>query len=75
MAEINPDVLAQMHRIHAATNDGTFNKDVINDALRLMHDYLSGVAYEVSEAAPEVEAHEAGHAPAVHSHRPSRKKR
>ena len=64
MAEINADVLAQMHRIHVATNDGTFNKDVINDALRMLHDFLSGAAYEkpdptlaTEEVAVEVEAH------------------
>jgi hypothetical protein len=71
MAEIDPNVMAQLHRIHAATNDGTFNKDVINDALRMLHDFLSGAAYEeptptVTEEVVEEE----------HPHRkPARKKR
>ena len=48
MAEVNPDVLACMHAIHTATNDGTFDKDTINAALKKLHDYLTGAAYEGS---------------------------
>ena len=58
MAEINPDVMAQLHRIHVATNDGTFNKDVINDALGRLRDYLSSDPTSATEeVAEEVEEH------------------
>jgi len=57
--EVNPDVLAQMHRIHKAANDGTFDKDTINDALKKMHDCLTGAAYETAEDVVE-DVEEAG---------------
>jgi len=49
MSEVNPDVLACMHAIHKATNDGTFDKDAINEALRKLHDFLTGAAYEAAD--------------------------
>jgi len=52
MAEVNPDILAQLHRIHQAVNAGTLDRDSVNDALRLIHDFLTGKAYE---EAPEAE--------------------
>lgn len=55
MADVNPDVLAQMKRIWSAVNDGTVDKATINDALRLMHDILSGAAYEALPPVDPVE--------------------
>jgi hypothetical protein len=63
MAQINPDVLAQLHRIHSAVNDGTLDKAVVNDALAKVHDLLSGAAYEEASPTPateEVAAEEEG---------------
>jgi hypothetical protein len=55
--EVNPDVLAQMKRIWSAVNDGTLDKDTVNDALRLMHDFLTGAAYD--DASPDTAGEEA----------------
>lgn len=44
MAEIHPDVLAQMKRIHSALNDGTVDRATANDALRALWELLSGTA-------------------------------
>jgi len=51
--EVNPDVLAQMKRIWSAVNDGTLDKDTVNDALKQMHDFLSGAAYEAADPSAE----------------------
>jgi hypothetical protein len=74
MAEINPDVMAQLHRIHVATNDGTFNKDAINDALRVLHDLLSGAAYDTdpTSATEEVAVEEEEHPHKARSHKKKR---
>jgi hypothetical protein len=83
MAEINADVLAQMKRLWSALNDGTVDVVTANDALRQMHDFLTGAAYEgqeVAAPAPDeggVEEHDVGgEAPAVITHKKaSRRKR
>jgi hypothetical protein len=61
MAEINPDVLAQMHRLHSALNDGTVDLATANDALRKLHDFLSGAAYDKSDPTGGDEAPPAHH--------------
>lgn len=50
MVEVDPDILAQLHRIHRAVNDGTLDRDTVNDALRLIHDILSGALAERGQA-------------------------
>jgi hypothetical protein len=80
MSDINPDVLAQMKRIWSAVNDGTLDKDTVNDALRQMHDFLSGAAYEAHDPEPmgpdEADAEEVDVGSEEHSHKKkSRKKR
>jgi len=75
MSEVHPDVLAQMKRIWSAVNDGTLDRDTVNDALRVMHDLLTGAAYEGNDgpsgSEPETTASEDDAAPA----RKPRKKR
>ena len=77
--EVNPDVLAQMKRIWSAVNDGTLDKDTVNDALRQMHDFLSGAAYEehapMGPDEPDAAEHDVGgEAPPVHAKKPRRKR-
>lgn len=82
MAEINPDVLAQLHRIHSAVNDGTVDKPSIVDALAKLWELLSGPRDPIEEAPstheeeePE-EADEPEDEPDEHPHRAkSRRKR
>jgi len=66
-----------MHAIHKATNDGTFDKDAINEALKKMHDLLTGAAYEAADAsADDTEEAEATDEGEEHPHgRKPRKKR
>lgn len=49
MSDIPSHVLEQMHRIHRAVNDGTVNKDEVNDALAMLHHILSGAADEPAD--------------------------
>jgi len=73
--EVNPDVLACMHAIHRAANDGTFDKDAINEALKRMHDFLTGAAYETADAVVEDDEEPADEAEdAPHARKPRKKK-
>ena len=81
MSEIDPNVLAQMKRIWSAVNDGTLDKDAVNDALKQMHDFLSGAAYEqsdpvaIDEDGDEVVEHDTGSSsPPVHAKKPRKKR-
>jgi hypothetical protein len=74
MSEINPDVLAQMKRLWSALNDGTVDKETANDALKKLHDILSGAAHTDPTSATE-EVAEEGDAEEDHPHRKPRKKR
>jgi len=58
MTEINPDVMAQLKRIWSAVNDGTLDRDAVNDALMKLRDLLSGdeeYSVVVEDAADESE--------------------
>jgi len=77
--EVNPDVLAQMKRLWSALNDGTVDIATANDALRQMHDFLSGAAYEehapMGPDEPDAAEHDVGgEAPPVHAKKPRRKR-
>ena len=76
--EIHPDVLAHMHRIHHAVNDGTVDKAAVNEALAKLWELLSPPRDPMEEAGqppdeeapePEEEAH------ATHGKARARKKR
>lgn len=78
---VNPDIEAQMKRIWSALNDGTVDVVTARDALRQLHDILSGAAYEappppptggVEAAAEDVGEDEGGE---DHPHRRARKRR
>jgi hypothetical protein len=74
MSDINPDVLAQMKRIWSAVNDGTLDRDTVNDALMQMHSFLSGAAYELPDPVVTEEQDEAS-AAEEHPHKKPRRKR
>jgi hypothetical protein len=77
MTEINPDVMAQLHRIHSAVNDGTVDKDAINDALRRLHDYLTGAAYKgvpIGPDEPDAAEHDVGGEEPAHKAKPRKKR-
>jgi hypothetical protein len=76
MSDIDPDVLAQMKRIWSAVNDGTLDKDTVNDALAQMQTLLTGITEPDPEpTANEEEVHDAGsEAPPTHARKPRKKR-